>query len=294
MEFQIPSGQTYADVDLNLQFNNNYGFPAQLTVTDADGVIASDSGSGSWVRAVAAVGSATLAANGSRQTIRLSATAVQRMNDTAASGGGILFLGLTGPSSGTYSVEFTSASLAPDVGPTVTSISPNFGSNNGGTSVTLTGTNLANVHGVSFGGNPANHFTVNSATQITAESPPGSGVINVRVASPDGVSATGTGNQFTYHSPTITSATVSGTTASVSGTFTPGQSPGISLRASGDPFTDLDFRNVTANGSGVWSTSFDMSSRPSGSYTVSLYDYDLDAYVASRSFTYTARAPRRR
>ncbi|HEX5982702.1 MAG TPA: IPT/TIG domain-containing protein [Solirubrobacterales bacterium] len=55
--------------------------------------------------------------------------------------------------------------------PTLASLAPSRGSFKGGSSVVLTGSNLAQVSGVSFGGVPA-QFTVNSESQVTAVSPP--------------------------------------------------------------------------------------------------------------------------
>jgi hypothetical protein len=88
---------------------------------------------------------------------------------------------------------------------TVTALSPSAGPEAGGTSVTITGTNLAETTGVQFGAAPASSFTVNSATSITAVSPPGSGVVDVAVTSPVNTSPASAGDKFTYvPPPTIT------------------------------------------------------------------------------------------
>ncbi|MFZ3005439.1 MAG: IPT/TIG domain-containing protein [Phenylobacterium sp.] len=94
--------------------------------------------------------------------------------------------------------------------PTVTTIAPASGPTTGGTSVVLTGTNLTGATGVSFGATSASGFTVNSATQITATAPAGSGSVNVRVTTAGGTSATGAGNVYAYTAaPTVTSASPS-------------------------------------------------------------------------------------
>ena len=77
--------------------------------------------------------------------------------------------------------------------PTISSVSPSAGPTSGGTSVVITGTNFIGVSQVNFGlfgggSTPAQSFTVNSATQITAVSPQVSGnaynaTIEVRTAS---------------------------------------------------------------------------------------------------------------
>jgi hypothetical protein len=72
------------------------------------------------------------------------------------------------------------------LGPTISNLNPNTGA--AGTSVVITGTLLTGATGVSFGGVPATSFVVNSATQITAVAPAGSGTENVTVTTPDGTS----------------------------------------------------------------------------------------------------------
>ncbi|MGW4227024.1 IPT/TIG domain-containing protein [Streptomyces bauhiniae] len=74
--------------------------------------------------------------------------------------------------------------------PTVTGVSPANGPTAGGTSVVLTGTGFTGATAVTFAGIPATSFLVNSATQITAVTPPGiPGAAEVRVTTPGGTSA---------------------------------------------------------------------------------------------------------
>jgi hypothetical protein len=83
--------------------------------------------------------------------------------------------------------------------PTITSISPTSGFTTGGTSVTLTGTNLFGTTSVTVGGTNAAFNNV-SGTGITFTTPVGSvGAANVVVTTPNG-SATLTGG-FTYIAP---------------------------------------------------------------------------------------------
>ncbi|WP_206669915.1 IPT/TIG domain-containing protein, partial [Paenibacillus luteus] len=90
--------------------------------------------------------------------------------------------------------------------PAITSISPTAGPTTGGTTVTLTGTNLSGATAVTFGATAATGFTVNSATQITATAPAGSGTVDVRVTTAGGTSATSAADQYTFiAAPTITS-----------------------------------------------------------------------------------------
>ena len=101
---------------------------------------------------------------------------------------------------------------APDVAtaasaPTVTSLGTSSGSTAGATSVTITGTNFIGASEVTFGGVPAASFTVNSVTSITAVSPAGSvGTIDVTVTTPNGTSATGAADKFSYGTCTQSAA----------------------------------------------------------------------------------------
>lgn len=66
-------------------------------------------------------------------------------------------------------------------------ISPNQGSTSGGTTVTITGVNLAGALSVQFGTNNAT-ITANTPTSITVVSPAGTGVVNVSVTTNGGTS----------------------------------------------------------------------------------------------------------
>ncbi|WP_405911931.1 IPT/TIG domain-containing protein [Streptomyces sp. NBC_00963] len=72
--------------------------------------------------------------------------------------------------------------------PSLLSVSPAEGTTSGGTSVVLTGTGLTGTTAVTFGSTPATSYTVNSATQITAITPPGSGSVACTVNGPGGTS----------------------------------------------------------------------------------------------------------
>ncbi len=93
--------------------------------------------------------------------------------------------------------------------PTVTGLAPPTGPDSGGTSVTISGTNLDGVSSVTFGGTEAESFSVNGAgTSITAVSPPGTGgVVDVLVSAEGGPSALTASDHFTYPQPvpTVTS-----------------------------------------------------------------------------------------
>ncbi|QKV93118.1 IPT/TIG domain-containing protein [Streptomyces sp. NA02950] len=79
--------------------------------------------------------------------------------------------------------------------PVISSVSPATGSPGGGTLVTLNGNNLQQTTAVRFGTTLATSFTVVSATQITAVSPPGTGSVQITVTTPNGTS---NGVPFSY------------------------------------------------------------------------------------------------
>ena len=71
--------------------------------------------------------------------------------------------------------------------PTIVSVTPPSGSTNGGTPVTITGTNLIGATAVTFNGTPATGVTVVSGTSINATTPSfAAGVVNVNVTTPNG------------------------------------------------------------------------------------------------------------
>ena len=100
--------------------------------------------------------------------------------------------------SGTLTNGFTFANSAP----TISSISPSSGSTNGGTAVTITGTNFSSGATVTFGGTAASNVTVVSSTSITATTPAhAAGAVSVVVSDSNG-SGTLT-NGFTYTTSTV-------------------------------------------------------------------------------------------
>ena len=103
----------------------------------------------------------------------------------------------SGSNAPTYAAPVPQASTTITPAPTVTGVDPNTGTPAGGTSVVITGSDLANASAVDFGSIPAT-VTADSATSITATSPPGTGTVDITVTTPDGTSATSSADQFTY------------------------------------------------------------------------------------------------
>ncbi len=86
--------------------------------------------------------------------------------------------------------------------PTVTGVSPSSGSTAGGTSVVITGTNLAGATDVMFG-STAGVITANSATSITVTSPAEPAwQTDITVTTPSGTSPVGSGDKFTFSAAT--------------------------------------------------------------------------------------------
>ena len=99
--------------------------------------------------------------------------------------------------SGTLAVDNFRA-IRPAPVPNVTSVSPNSGSSNGGTNVSISGSNFSAGSTVQFGGVNATNVNVVNGNLITATTPAhASGTVNVVVTSVDLQSGTLT-NGYTY------------------------------------------------------------------------------------------------
>lgn len=87
---------------------------------------------------------------------------------------------------------------APEVGNVV----PDAGPPSGGTPVGIGGKHFTGASAVRFGATPATSFTVKSDIKIEAIAPPGSeGRVDVTVTTPEGTSAAGRDDHFTYVPP---------------------------------------------------------------------------------------------
>ena len=170
--------------------------------------------------------------------------------------------------------------------PTVTAIAPGSGPQAGGTVVTITGTNFTGVTAVSFGATPATSFTFNSSTSITATAPAGSGVIDVRVTTPGGVSTISAADQFTYvGAPSVTSIAPSagptggGTTVVITGTNLSGATAVKFGATAATAFTVNSTTQITATSPAGGAGAVDITVNTAGG---------TSATSASDSFTYVA------
>jgi streptogramin lyase len=136
----------------------------------------------------------------------------------------ILVINPGGTSATTTADQFTYVIPPP---PTVTGVAPDSGYIIGGTTVTITGTNLAQPTAITFGAAAAD-ITSCTQTSCVVTSPAESvGTVDVTVTTAGGASATGRADQFTYvlpPPPTVTAISPSagpqsgGTTVTVTGT----------------------------------------------------------------------------
>ena len=121
-----------------------------------------------------------------------------------ARSGGVVDVTVTTPGGTTATSASDSYTyVAPTVNtnrPTVTEVTPNAGPQNGGTAVTIHGTNLSGATVVAFAGTPATSFTPVSATEVDAVAPASSfnGKVHVTVTAPSGTSATSAADTFFY------------------------------------------------------------------------------------------------
>jgi hypothetical protein len=107
---------------------------------------------------------------------------------------------------GGTSATSTADQFTYDALPIITGVNPASGPLAGGTSVTISGSNLAGATAVDFGANPAT-ITGITANSISVTDPAGAaGTVNVSVTTPGGTSVISTSDQFTYANlPTVTS-----------------------------------------------------------------------------------------
>lgn len=151
--------------------------------------------------------------------------------------------------------------------PSLSSVTPNSGPIDGGTSVTLTGTGLSAATSVTFGGVSATGYTINSPTQITATVPAGNaGVVDVGVATTAGWASLT--SAFTYIAPPVAGA------LSLSVSHNSTANP-VTLIVTGGAASSVTVSSPASHGTAT-------ASGTSITYTPTL------GYAGPDSFTYTA------
>ncbi|HUH80789.1 MAG TPA: IPT/TIG domain-containing protein [Solirubrobacteraceae bacterium] len=149
--------------------------------------------------------------------------------------------------------------------PFVTSLEPDTGSVDGGTSVLVIGGNLGDASAVSFGSTSASSYEMLSSSEIRAVAPAqGNGTVAVTVTTPKGTSGVTAGSQFTYGTPpTLTS-------------IDPDEGPeggGSVVMITGtqlEQASEVKFGAVPAEGFGVQSSTTIIAVAPPGTGTVAV------------------------
>ncbi len=191
-----------------------------------------------------------------------------------------------GSSTPSSNSRFTFSAASP---PAVSGLGTSSGTTGGGTSVVLTGTDFTGATDVTFGGVSAASFTVDSATQITAVSPPmAAGTAAVVVWTPTGSSQVGSACEYAYTAaaaPAVTGlgtssgGTAGGTVVAITGTGFTGAS---TVLFGGVPaaFTVNSDTSITATAPGQAAGTVDVTvTTPSGASATS--GGDLYTYTAA-------------
>ncbi len=179
----------------------------------------------------------------------------------------------------------------PPPAPTVTSLSVTSGDENGGTALTVNGTNFTGATAVDFGATAATAFTVTGPGTLSATSPAATstGPVDVTVTTPGGKSAVNQpGDQFTYTTPPAPTVTL----------VNPNTGPAnTSVNVSGTDFTGataVDFGTTPATTFTVNSNTTLQATAPSGTGTVDVTvttPSGTSALNSNDQFTYGSGTP---
>ncbi|MEV0494147.1 beta strand repeat-containing protein [Streptomyces atratus] len=190
---------------------------------------------------------------------------------TAPAGSGTVQVTATTPGGMSNSLSYSYVAA-----PALTTLSPSQGPVSGGTVVTLTGTNLTGTTAVKFGGTAAS-FTVGSATQVTATTPPGTaGPVQVTATTPGGIS--NSPSYFFLNAPTLTA-------------LSPSQGPGGTVGLTGTNLTGataVTFGGTAAASFTVVSATQITAVAPVGSGTINITVTTPGGTSNSLPYTYVA------
>ncbi len=284
-----PSGTGTVDIRVTTAAGTSVVSPgAQFTYGGAPTItsVSPNTGPSSGGTSVTITGSnftgATAVVFGGTAATSFTVNSATSMTATSPSGTGTVDVRVT-TASGTSAVsaadQFTYAGV-----PTVTGISPNDGPTTGGRPVVITGTNFRNTTAVMFGANRA-PIKITSDTSIVAYVPEGTGIVDVRVTTPEGTSATSPAALFTY----VGTPTVSGVSPS-----TGPATGGTSVTITGSDFTQITnvaFGSTAASSFTVNSPTSITATSPSGTGTVDIRvtnTIGTSAVSASDQFTYVS------
>ncbi len=212
-------------------------------------------------------------------------TTITATTPAHSAGAAAIIVTNTDGQSGTKTSGYTYSNNAP----AIASISPNSGSTNGGTAITITGTGFLSGAIVSLGGSAATGVSVVNSTTIMATTPAHSaGTATVVITNTDGQSGSKTsGYNYSNNAPTITSVSPAsgsvngGTAVTISGS---GFLSGATVRLGGTAATGVSVVNsatITAI----------TAAHPSGAVTVAVTNTDSQSNSLANGYTYTNPAP---
>jgi hypothetical protein len=148
----------------------------------------------------------------------------------------------------------TTLNVTAGTSPAVTGISPAEGPEAGGNTVTITGCNFTNVHGVDFGTTPGTDVTTVNSGTVTAIAPAESGgTVNITVIATGGTSPTSTATEYTYQSEGYDLVGADGGTFSYGGALNQGSLPGLGVT----PAKPIVGIASTPTGKGYWEVGAD-------------------------------------
>ena len=230
----LVNGSGVPSVAKFVQFSGSVSAPAPTVTAIAPNSGTANGGTRVTITGTGFLAGATVKVGGTAAT---GVTVVSSMSITAttaahAAGAASVMVTNTDAQSGTLSNGYTYTVVNP--APTVTAITPNSGTANGGTRVTITGTGFLAGATVKVGGTAVTGVTVVSSTSITATTPAhAAGAVSVAVTNTDNQSGT-LANGYTYTAainPTLGLGLPSGGASSV--TVTAGQTAGYTLSIGG-------------------------------------------------------------
>jgi len=248
--------------------NNGYTYTAvnpAPTVTS----ISPNSGTSSGGTAVTITGtgflsgaSVSLAGSAATGVTVVSSTSITAVSAAHAAGTGNVVVTNTDGHSGTLSSGYTYT--VSNSAPTVTSVTPNSGSANGGTGVTIAGTGFLSGATVSFGGAGATGVTVVNSTSIAATTPAhAAGAVSVTVTNTNAQNGA-LANGYTY-----TSSLGLLSVGSASATVAAGQAGAYSLSIGGAGLSGT--ASLSCTGAPLGATCSVPSSQPFSSTTTTAF-----------------------
>ncbi len=220
----------------------------------------------------------------------VSSTSITVTTPAHAAGAVNLMVTNTDAQSATMAGGYTYA--APHPAPAVTAITPNSGTINGGTAVTITGTGFQAGATVMLGGTSAVGVTIVSGTSITATTPAhAAGAASVVVTNTDAQSGTLTSG-YTYFDPSSPAPTITaisptsgptsgGTAIAITGT---GFLTGATVKLGGTSATGV----TVVNGNAITATA---PAHAAGAGSVVVTNADTKSATLTNGYTYTAPSP---